>query len=93
MHKDHLLAFCRQQFKELYLQPGSLPAELDSSGGRSASDLSGAFGSLGWLVGVATGMVDVLRRTGVGREDGRPGLNCSGLFMPVEGVRGAAELF
>lgn len=49
--------------------------------------------SLVWLVGVATGIVDVLSRTGVGRADGRPVLICKGLYKPVEGVRGPAELF
>lgn len=46
MQKDHLVAFCQQQFKEFHLQRGSLPPELDS-GGRSASDSSGGFESLG----------------------------------------------
>lgn len=92
MQNDHFVAFRQQQFTEFHLQLGSLSPELDS-GGRSASDPSGGFVSLGGLVGVETGMVHGLRRTGVGREDGRPVLNCNGLYVPVEGVRGPAELF
>lgn len=92
MQNDHFAAFGQQQFEEFHLQLGSLSPELDS-GGRSASGSGGGFVSLGRLVGVETGMAHVLRRTGVGREDGRPALNCNGLYVPVEGVRGPAELF
>lgn len=46
MQNDHFVAFCQQQFKEFHLQLGSLSPELDS-GGRSASDSSGGFVSLG----------------------------------------------
>lgn len=43
-----------------------------------------------WFVGVATGMVDILRFTGVGRAVGRTALACSGRQRPEEGVDGVA---
>lgn len=48
-------------------------------------DLEVRFG----FVGVATGRVDILRFTGVGRQVGRTALACSGRQRPAEGVDGA----
>lgn len=62
-------------------------------GARSESEVGGGFEGLVGLVGVATGMVDTLRLTGVGSADGRRALACSTLQPPTGGVEGPAAGF
>lgn len=57
------------------------------------SEVGGGLVGRSWLVGVATGMADILRLTGVGRVEGRRGFTCNDLQLPAEGVRGPAEGF
>lgn len=62
-------------------------------GAGSESGVGGGFEGLVELVGVATGMVDILRLTGVGSADGRRALACSALQPPTGGVKGPAVGF
>lgn len=55
------------------------------------ADPGGLVGRL-WLVGVARGMADILRLTGVGRAVGRLAFTCTDLQLPAEGVIGAVEV-
>lgn len=62
-------------------------------GAGSESEVGGGLVGRVWLVGVATGMADILRLTGVGRAVGRRAFTCIDLQVPAEGVRGPAEVF
>ena len=82
----------QQLFITFHLQLRSLTAKADPGAG-PASEVGACVADRARPVGVATGMVDILRFTGVGRAEGRRAFTCCDRQLPAEGVRGPAEGF
>lgn len=80
------------QFISSHLQIISVLIKAESGAG-SESGVGNVLIGWGWLVGVAAGMADILRFTGVGSAEGRLAFTCTDLMLPEDGVRGHAEGF